>query len=155
METMGSPWEARVRQQIDEADVARVLSRVARAMDQKDWNLLAECYDVEAVGDYENGLTEGRAAILESAQGFLSAFTATQHLIGNVEVSVTGNAATSHATFVAQHVLETTEGQQRTLLGGTYDDELVRGPESWRISRRRIRGIWSDGDFAALLGHTA
>ncbi|MFI5937640.1 nuclear transport factor 2 family protein [Actinoplanes sp. NPDC051494] len=114
----------------DRADVTAVIYAVARAMDTRDWDLLAACYALDARGDYTNATADGRDAIVASARGFLSPLDATQHLIGNVEVRTletgnieTGDVATTRATFIAQHVRD---GGQ-FLMGGTYDDTLRRG----------------------------
>ncbi|GAA2469227.1 nuclear transport factor 2 family protein [Winogradskya humida] len=125
---------------------ADVLYRVARAMDTRDWDLLAACYAPDAQGDYTNASADGRAAIVASTRGFLSLLDATQHLLGNVEVTLDGDTATTHATFIAQHV----RGGSQFLLGGNYDDTLRRTADGWQITNRRIRGIWSNGDPAVL-----
>ncbi|GLY00406.1 MULTISPECIES: nuclear transport factor 2 family protein [Actinoplanes] len=130
----------------DQADVTAVLYRAARAMDSRDWDLLADCYAPDARGDYTNAVAEDRDAILASARGFLGTLDATQHLVGNVEVTVDGDTATTHATFIAQHV----RAGGHFLMGGNYDDTLRRTADGWKITNRRIRGIWADGDPAVL-----
>ncbi|GAA2591437.1 hypothetical protein GCM10010435_82720 [Winogradskya consettensis] len=125
---------------------ADVLHRVARAMDTRDWDLLEACYAPDAQGDYTNAGADGRAAIVASTRGFLEPLDATQHLLGNVEVTLDGDTATTHATFIAQHV----RAGGQFLLGGNYDDTLRRTADGWQITNRRIRGIWSNGDPAVL-----
>ncbi|WP_198154032.1 nuclear transport factor 2 family protein [Catenuloplanes japonicus] len=128
------------------SEITDVIYRVARAMDSRDWALLADCYSPDARGDYTNAAADGRDTIVASARGFLEPLDATQHLVGNVEVSVDGDVATTHATFIAQHV----RAGGRFMMGGNYDDTFRRTPEGWKITNRRIRGIWSDGDPAVL-----
>ncbi|MGH4001798.1 MAG: nuclear transport factor 2 family protein [Pseudonocardiaceae bacterium] len=144
----------RLAEVVDEQDVAAVLFGIARAMDQQDWGLVEASYTADAVGDYQTGPVTGRAAIVEMARGFLTAFDATQHLLGNVEVAVAGDVATTRSTFIAQHVLNGADGGRRVVMGGNYDDTLTRTAEGWRVSARRIRGIWSDGDFNDLFGRS-
>ncbi|WP_430784110.1 nuclear transport factor 2 family protein [Actinoplanes sp. G11-F43] len=115
-------------------------------MDTRDWELLVAGYDPDAHGDYTSASADGRDAIVESARGFLTPLDATQHLLGNVEVDLDGDTATTHATFIAQHVRD----GARFLMGGNYDDTLRRTPTGWQIVNRRIRGIWSDGDPSVL-----
>lgn len=136
----------RTQELADRADITEVIYAVARAMDTRDWDLLAACYAPDAQGDYTNAAADGRDAIVVSTRGFLDALDATQHLVGNIEVSLKGDIATTHATFIAQHVR--TEGQ--FLLGGNYDDTLRRTADGWKIINRRIRGIWSNGDPTVL-----
>lgn len=141
---------ALVRDLTDRNDIAAVLYRVARAMDSRDWGLLESSYTADAVGDYTTSQEDGAAAILAAAERFLTPFDATQHLLGNVEITIDGDVATTHATFIAQHVREQAEGSGRFVLGGDYDDTLVRTPYGWKIARRSIRGIWGDGDASVL-----
>ncbi len=149
-----------VRELLDRAAITELIYTVARAMDARDWDLLASCYTPEAVGDYSNATVDGREAIIAGAKGFLDPFDATQHLVGNVQITVgadtgteTGtetDTATAHATFIAQHVRAGATGGGHYILGGDYDDNLRRTDEGWKITRRRIRGIWGDGDPSVL-----
>ncbi|MEV0263847.1 nuclear transport factor 2 family protein [Streptomyces sp. NPDC050617] len=121
-------------------------------MDNRDWDLLATCYAPEAVGEYMNASVAGREAITAGAKGFLEPFDATQHLVGNVHITFTADTATAttHSTFIAQHVREEAAGSGQYILGGNYDDTLRRTDEGWKITKRQIRGIWGTGDDSVL-----
>ena len=135
-----------VRELLDRVAITELIHSVARAMDSRDWTLLEGCYAPDAIGDYTNGEVDGRTAIIAGTQQFLAPLDATQHLLGNLEIKVAGDAATTNATFIAQHV----RGGARFLLGGNYTDHLRRTEDGWEITRRRIRGIWSEGDPSVL-----
>ncbi|MEU7044448.1 nuclear transport factor 2 family protein [Streptomyces varsoviensis] len=143
-----------VQELLDRAAITELIYTVARAMDARDWDLLATCYAPEAVGDYSNATADGREAIIAGARAFLDPFDATQHLVGNVQITVDPDTrpgtATAHATFIAQHVRAEATGNGHYILGGDYDDNLRRTDEGWKITRRRIRGIWGDGDSSVL-----
>lgn len=68
----------------------------------------------------------------------------------NLEIKVTGDVATARATFIAQHMRDGADGGGQSLLGGKYTDTLRRTEVGWKIVRRHIRGIWSDGDPSVL-----
>ncbi|MFE7114149.1 nuclear transport factor 2 family protein [Streptomyces sp. NPDC057654] len=150
-----------VRELLDRAAITELIYTVARAMDARDWDLLATCYAPDAVGDYMNANVDGREAIIAGAKAFLEPFDATQHLVGNIQITVEANTATTHATFIAQHVREDGSGSGggssssssssgQYILGGNYDDVLHRTDEGWKITKRQIRGIWGNGDDSVL-----
>ncbi|WIB12592.1 nuclear transport factor 2 family protein [Curtobacterium sp. MCPF17_052] len=114
-------------------------------MDARDWALLSDCFTPDAVGDFANGDADGLDAILTQYRNFLNPLEVTQHLVSNVEPAVSGDTATAHTTFQAQH-LRTTDGTGQYLLGGNYDDELIKTTAGWKIQKRRVRGLWSAGD---------
>ncbi|GAA0432583.1 nuclear transport factor 2 family protein [Leifsonia naganoensis] len=130
----------------DKTAIAELVFTVARAMDARDWELLAACFAPDPEGDFATGTVRGLAAVLDEYKAFLTPLDVTQHLVGNVVSALDGDSATSHATFQAQHVRTDADGSGRYLLGGDYDDILVRTPSGWRIQKRRVSGLWSAGD---------
>ncbi len=119
-----------IQELLDRAAITDVLYRIARAMDSKNWDLLAAGYTEDARGDYVNAAASGRAEIVESTRAFLRPLDATHHAVHNIEVSIDGDTATTHATMTAQHV----RGGEQFLLGGTYDDTFRRTEQGWQIS---------------------
>jgi 3-phenylpropionate/cinnamic acid dioxygenase small subunit len=134
----------------DHLAISNVLFTVARAMDERDWITFSSCFTDDAIGDYANGNAIGRNAILTATTDFLTPLDATQHLIGNVQTAGGTNEVASHATFIAQHVRTAAAGTGRFMLGGNYDDRFRRTSNGWLITRRTIRGVWSDGDQTVL-----
>jgi hypothetical protein len=65
-------------------------------------------------------------------------YTATQHLVGNVEAHVIGNHGTMTSYVHATHVLP--DGSI-AVANGTFEDEVVRQQGQWRISRHTVKLI--------------
>ena len=84
------------------------------------------------------------------AFGPLGRLDATQHLVGNHQVVVDGDTATHRCHLQSQHVKRGTEGGDNFLIGGTYDDRLVRTPDGWRITHRTMTAVWTDGNPAVI-----
>jgi len=120
--------------------------RLARAMDARDWPLLESCYTAEAVGRFATGEVVGVTRIKGQYEAFLTPLDVTQHLVTNVACALSGDTATVHSYFHAQHVRVGTEGGEHFVIGGQYDDEMVRTPSGWRIGARQVRGMWSQGN---------
>ncbi|MDT5223643.1 MAG: hypothetical protein QOG19_1050 [Mycobacterium sp.] len=116
----------------DERDVERALNLFARAMDDRDWSVMAEILAENAQGDFGAGPLEGSAAIIEVIRGYLDRCGPTQHLLGNVVIDVTGDIATSRAYIRDVHVNSTADPSTRFYTIGDYHD-------TWQ---RRVYGSW-------------
>lgn len=131
------------RQAIDD-----VLHRYAHALDARDWDLLRTCFTTDAVADYLDlgGVNEGVETIVELCSGVLTGLDSSQHLIGSPLATVDGDTATASCYLQAQHVFAGAEGGDHYLVGGRYDDQLVRTPDGWRIRHRTLHATWSSGN---------
>lgn len=140
----------------DKSDIAELIFTVARAMDARDWELLTACFTPEPDGDFANGDAQGLDAVITEYKNFLTPLDVTQHLVSNIVITHHNDTAVSHATFEAQHLRKAADGNGQYILGGNYDDDLVRTSAGWKIQKRRVRGLWSNGDatvFAKPLTH--
>ena len=75
------------------------------------------------------------------ADGVLASFsfwgyTATQHHVGNAQVTVHGNTATMKSYVTAYHVLDWSSSGR--LATATYTDEVVHTLAGWRIAHRSL-----------------
>jgi ketosteroid isomerase-like protein len=135
---------------LDERDVVAVAVRYCRAIDTKDWPALAEVFLPDAIaylGD-DVALT-GLEAITGRIRRALSHLDDSQHLVGTHHVAVDGDTATHSCYLQAQHVRWRADGGPNYLVGGRYEDRLVRTPQGWRIAERRLVVMWTDGNPVA------
>ncbi|PMB00939.1 hypothetical protein CEN50_01225 [Fischerella thermalis CCMEE 5268] len=65
-------------------------------------------------------------------------YTATQHLIGTVNIQVQGNSATMSSYLHATHKRSDTSID---VANGTYEDEVIRQNGRWKINRRTLKLI--------------
>jgi 3-phenylpropionate/cinnamic acid dioxygenase small subunit len=124
----------------DEDAITAVLVRYATGIDQRDWDLFRTCFteDVHAEYDGIDTWTSADAITEFMVQAHLG-FGPTMHQLSNIVISVDGDRATAR-TYV-HGVLTTADRQSGLHAFGIYDDELVRNPEGWRISRRRFASV--------------
>lgn len=134
----------------DRQEVAEVCIRYAFALDTKDWQLLESCFAASPVFLHPGGRLDGFPDILERTKAALGPLTATQHLLGNILVQVSGDRATSSCYFHAQHVRTETPGGDLYIIAGRYDDTLLRTPDGWRIAERRQTYLWRAGNRAVV-----
>ncbi len=121
----------------DQLEIRELLARYANALDDRDWKRLASCFTPDATGDYGNvGSYEGFAAIEALCRNTLEPLDASQHLVGSIEIELSGDSARARCAFLAQHTRRGCEGGDNYTLGGSYRDELVYTPDGWRIRHR-------------------
>lgn len=133
----------------DQFAIQDVLFAYARALDDRNSQLLRTCFTDEAV--CEVGATlRGIDSIVAFAQGVLSGFDVTQHLIANPRCTIDSDRAESVCDVQAQHIARGAEGGEHYVIGGRYDDSFVQTPQGWRIAHRRLRVTWTDGNPVPL-----
>lgn len=129
---MDAELERRLREEIDRADIHRVLLRYARGLDRLDNALARSCYWDDAIEDH--GSYVGRPDdFIAWADSTTLAFESTQHAILNHVCDLQGDDAycetyylfTSRAK-VAPHLAST----------GRYIDHFQKRGGEWRIANR-------------------
>jgi 3-phenylpropionate/cinnamic acid dioxygenase small subunit len=141
----------RVRSLAHRAEIVDVAVRYATALDRRDWSLLRTCFTADATVDYEGmAPVVGRDAVVEVCRGALEELDASQHLLGNHSVELTGDTARAECYLQAQHVRRGLVDGETYIVAGTYSDRLTRGEDGWRIEHRRLTVSWTDGNAAVL-----
>jgi phosphohistidine swiveling domain-containing protein/ketosteroid isomerase-like protein len=131
----------------DKQEITEICYRYGLALDARDWAALAGLFTPDADAYYMNmPPCHGYEAIEDTVRAALTPMSATQHLISNVVVRLDGDRAESTCYLQAQHVKTGTEGGDNFIIAGRYDDQLVRGPDGWRIRERKLTSIWTDGN---------
>ncbi|RFU20516.1 nuclear transport factor 2 family protein [Geodermatophilus marinus] len=129
----------------DRAAIEAVLHGVASALDGRDWTALGAAFTEDAHG-YG---ADGRAAIVARVREHLGGCGPSQHLLGNVRVTVEGGTARSLAYGRVFHVGADDPGTFYECMG-EYRDRWVRTPAGWRLTRRRFVVAIERGDRAVL-----
>jgi ketosteroid isomerase-like protein len=138
-------------QLVDRQRIVDVCTSYALALDSRDWARLRECFTPDAVALYGNlGRNDGYEAIEATCRSALEPLTASQHLLGNHLVEISGDLATSVCYFQAQHVMESQDAGPTYIIAGRYDDDFVRSESGWRIARRTLTVMWAAGNPAVL-----
>jgi ketosteroid isomerase-like protein len=138
---------------LDERAIVAVATRYCRALDTKDWAALDTVFLPDANADLaSDSELIGREAIVNRIRTALINLDDSQHLVGNHEVQVDGDTATHCCYLQAQHIRSAAIGGQNYLVGGRYEDRLVRTPDGWRIAYRTLVVMWTDGNLAVARG---
>ena len=108
----------------------------ARALDRLDAGLLRRQFWDDAQIDYGSIYRGSIAGFVDIAIAFQSRMRDTQHLVGNVTVTIDGDRAASESYVHAQHVIEEAGDLKQLVVGGRYLDRFERRNGEWRISYR-------------------
>lgn len=135
---------------LDRQQIAELCFRYAAALDAKDWEALRSCFAADPAFVHPGGRLTGFAEILARTSAALTPLECTQHLIGNVLATVSGDTARCSCYFHAQHVRSGTPGGDLYVIAGRYDDELVRTTDGWRIAERVQTYLWRAGNRAVI-----
>ena len=124
----------------DRLEIQQLLIDYSTAIDQKRFDDLDSVFTADAYIDYTvTGGIEGRFGEVKAwLKDVLPNFPAYYHMLGNVDIRVTGDTATSRAICFNPMVMggDPTAGAQIYFVGIWYVDEFVRTAEGWRMSKR-------------------
>lgn len=134
----------------DERAIVGIALRYARSIDTKDQELFLSCFTPDALFGLPK-LRNDPGMKLELALPFLqSLFSATQHVTTNFEVTVSGDRAVMRSLYIATHVWREKFSDPLFVMGGHYEDDLVRTDDGWRIRDRLLVNAWYTGDRGAI-----
>jgi uncharacterized protein (TIGR02246 family) len=126
----------------DRAEITDLVYSFARALDEKDYQGFADLYAED--GHFRTPRIDpvGKAHLPGHIQGKLEHYRATQHIMSNVQITITGDTATSRSYVQAMHVTDPDTAEGHWLVGGRYDNEYVRTPDGWRFASVTLKPIW-------------
>jgi hypothetical protein len=137
----------------DVVAIQQALARYVIAVDSRAPELLRRCFTADAVirlAGLPELTVDGYIAIAGEA---LPKLDATLHHLGLPAIMVDGDRASSRVYFMANHVRNAlAPAPTGLMIGGWYDDELVRTDAGWRIERRTGTALWAEGNPDVIEG---
>jgi hypothetical protein len=134
----------------DRDEIIDLAVRYTWALDTKDIEDLRNVFLSDATALLRGVECNGVDEIMARIGGAVLRLDRTQHLVGNHQVTVEGDAGTHRCHLQSQHVREGTGGGDNFIVGGYYEDRVVRTPEGWRIAHRLMQQTWSEGNPAVV-----
>ncbi len=131
----------------DRHQIIEALNLLAWILDHREWDRVGEVMtkDVEAYGH------SGRQAVVDgSLRALLGGCGPSQHLLGNYQVVVDGDRATSVCRVRVYHQGAGDRADLFFEVFGEYHDEWARRPGGWRMARRRLDVSIALGDIETL-----
>ena len=121
----------------DRLEIQRLLIDYSTAIDQKRFDDLDRVFTEDAYIDYRvAGGIDGRFPEVKVwLKEVLPNFPAYYHMLGNVDVCIDGDSATSR-TICFNPMVFNAEQKQILFLGIWYVDQFVRTADGWRMNKR-------------------
>jgi hypothetical protein len=139
--------DAEIRHVIDKQAIHDLQVFYSTSIDSGAYDNLDDVFTADVISDYGHaGTHEGVTGIKEACRIAIDPLTAAQHINSNYWAEIDGDSARAGCYFTVHMYAEGTPGGEHFHMGGVYDDELVRTERGWRISRRAMRLLWSEGN---------
>ncbi len=125
----------------DRLAIGEVIIRYADSIDQCDYDRYCTCFtdDVEVAG-FSAGSIKGLAEYREWVSAARNKYGRTQHMIGNIQVTVNGDTGTLRSYVQATHELPS-DPDHLFVLWAAYNDEMVRTNDGWKIKRHELERL--------------
>ena len=131
----------------DREDIIEAINLYGYAMDTQRWDLFDRIFTQDCDADYSaTSHWTDRVSFKRDFGSFHELFAATQHVMTNHLVSVSGDTASSH-TYGSWRLIRHAAGDPPVWDGtGYYDDQWIRTGGGWRIAKRVCRVVHWTGN---------
>lgn len=154
---MSNDLEARIRRLEDRNAITDVVIKYATSIDKADWEGYASIFTDPVHIDFsEMGMPPSdfpRDLFVGFAKQGLEPWTARQHISPNHVVvfdETDSDRAVCYSYMYAQHYKKDAPGGENYLMGGTYDNRMVRTSDGWKITSLTQHISWLEGNPDAV-----
>jgi 3-phenylpropionate/cinnamic acid dioxygenase small subunit len=123
----------------DRAAITDQMFRYARATDWLETERHRDVFTADCVfASPHSGDVHGVDGVVDWMNRALAQFEATQHLIGNISISFTGESTADAVSYVRAWHRYREARRADMVLWGEYHDRWVNTDGTWRIAERRV-----------------
>ena len=139
--------DAAMQNVIDKQAIHDLQVFYSRSIDHGHYDNLDKVFTPDVIADYGfAGTYQGVDGLKETCAIALDPLTTAQHTNGNHWAEIDGDTATAGCYFTVHMFREGTPGGEHFGMGGEYEDQLIRTGDGWRIKRRAMNLLWSEGN---------
>jgi len=138
------------QQTSDLLEIQQLIYHYAWLIDTRDFDGLDQVFAAGAEVHYNvfGGVKQAWPAVKDFLRMGLSLHRVTQHQMSNPMVELDGDVASARSYGNLVHVQELLDGKPSYVVQhAIYHDTLVRRPEGWRITSRRLDNLFVQGRF--------
>ena len=131
----------------DREDIIDLAVRYTWALDTKNVDELRDVFVPDATAMLRGVECNGVDEIIARIGGAILRLDRTQHLVGNHQVD--GRRRHGHAPLPPAEPARArpaSTGGDNFIVGGYYEDRVVRTADGWRIAHRLMQQTWSEGN---------
>jgi len=135
-----------LQQLSDRAEIQDLLTRYCHAIDDHDWDGLAQLFTDDAQIDYSQfgGPHCDKKGLIEFLSGFVPTLIGAQHTISTMLIEIDGDTANMRTAAQVMLIMPGADGANQIGTSGLwYLDTAVRTPHGWRIKRRTLKYAWA------------
>jgi hypothetical protein len=118
----------------DTTEIQQIVQRIGSGADARKWDLVRNCFADHVELDYGEPVQLTPPELIARWKPLLSAFDSTEHVVFDLNVSLKGDIAKAVSKFKATHFLD----GDVWILHGTYEHDLRRTPEGWKVIRMKM-----------------
>ena len=143
---------AQMQTVLDRMEIGDAVTRILNGVDLLDFAMVRSAFADQVAVDYTS-LFGGQASTVSAAdlitgwRGTLPGFQSTQHMISNMQITLSGNTATAITYVRAMHYLPTPNQESLWEVAGYYTAGLTRTAQGWRVNSWRLTALWGDGNI--------
>lgn len=131
----------------DWVEIVGALNRFGAILDAREWDRIEEVITPDAVLYGQ----QGAAAIVDNnLRHYLGGCGPSQHLLGNYDVAIDGDVATSNTLVRAYHRGAGDRADKWFESYGVYHDRWRRTADGWRMTNREMEITANVGDISVL-----
>jgi hypothetical protein len=135
----------------DKLVIEETITNIFNGSDKHNWEMVRNSFAEEVLLDYSS--LSGQPAAIQKAddivgawKSFLPKFKFTLHLVTNFEIHTSGEKATTFCKGKAVHHLPGAEGGDVWTVYGTYDFNLQRIDDDWKVLSMKLNLLYQDGN---------
>jgi hypothetical protein len=132
-----------LREAADREAIRQLVYRYCRAVDRRDFALLATLYHADAIDDHTPYFCGPAREFVAQLPAIMAVNRLTSHHITNTLIAVDGAYAEGEIHTLAYHLMQGGSGDEELLVGGRYLDRYIRADGRWLFLHRRIVLDWS------------
>ena len=140
----------------DHQAICEVRYRYALGLDTHDWELYRSIFVDDVAIDFSSFSGEAGGTMragpmraddwVATCRVFFTGLDASQHVMTNPMVTVDGDRAHCRMYMTADHYFANDQGGDRFVIGGYYDDRLVRTGDVWLLEAVTLTMFWQRGN---------
>ena len=132
-----------LQQYLDKQAIRELVWRYCRAIDRRDYKLLAKLYSPDSVDEHGDMFQGSGADFVRWVPSMLGTMTTTTHHITNMLIEVNGDHAQGELYALVYHRTTKEHGGNVHLVGGRYLDHYVKiASGEWLFKHRKILLDW-------------
>ena len=140
-----------IQQASDKIEIINTVNKIALMSDLRQWEQVTAQFTRKVEFDYSSLLpceaitVPAVLQVKEWKESFAKRFKTTQHILGSHTVMLDGDKASCISHFQAHHILLDPNKDQTWTLGGTYNHELTRMDNAWKVNKMKMTVNWEEG----------